>query len=107
MGEKSNKKIYVFDIDGTLCRTEGIAYENSIPIKEAIEAVNKLYDEGNMVRIYTARSSSPRDDWKEITEKSLRDWGVKYHSLHFGKPYGDIYIDDRALNALEWRATLC
>ena len=34
-------------------------------------------------------------DWREVTEKQMAQWGVKYHELRFGKPAGDFYIDDR------------
>ena len=28
-----------------------------------------------------------------LTKKQLKKWGVKYHSLMFGKPVFDVYID--------------
>ena len=32
-----------------------------------------------------------------LTKKQLKKWKVKYHSLLFGKPVFDIYIDDKNL----------
>ena len=47
---------YVFDIDGTICtQLEEGRYERSIPIKERIEEINELYEEGNTITFYTAR----------------------------------------------------
>ena len=63
--------------------------------KDVIKKINKLYDEGNIIKFFTARGNLTKVDWREITENQLKDWGVKYHSLIFGKPFGDIYIDDR------------
>ncbi len=49
-------KIYV-DLDGTLCEKTkgGDEYITAKPIKERIEKINKLYDQGNEIFIYTAR----------------------------------------------------
>jgi hypothetical protein len=41
-------------------------------------------------------------DWKAVTEKQLQEWGVKYHELKFGKPYYDLFIDDRNMNTRDW-----
>ena len=41
--------IYCFDLDDTLCRTEGMDYENAKPIQKRLDRVNKLYDEGHTI----------------------------------------------------------
>ena len=87
-------KTYVIDIDNTICSQEK-DYSKAKPFKDVIEKINKLYDEGNIIKFFTARGNLTKVDWREITENQLKDWGVKYHSLIFGKPFGDIYIDDR------------
>ena len=33
----------------------------------------------------------------------LKKWGVKYHELIMGKPYGDFFIDDKAHNDFFWK----
>ena len=94
---------YVFDIDGTICITEDSDYKNSAPIKERIEKVNSLYEEGHTVLIQTARgmgrsknsSSFAYQEFEELTRNQLEKWGVKYHHLFLGKPAGDIYVDDK------------
>jgi hypothetical protein len=48
------KKIYCFDLDNTLCITEGNIYEEAKPISNRIEYVNQLYAEGHTIIIETA-----------------------------------------------------
>lgn len=85
---------YVIDLDGTLC-TQEKDYSNAKPIKNRIDKVNNLYNNGNMIIIFTARGSETDIDWSDITLEQLRRWGLKYHHLIFGKPSADVYIDDR------------
>ena len=93
-------KTYCIDIDGTLC-TETCAYEDAQPIKKVIDKINKLYKD-NTIILNTARGASSRYDWKPLTEQQLKKWGVKYHNLIMGKPYADYYIDNKAVDILEW-----
>jgi hypothetical protein len=94
---------YIFDIDGTICTNTNGDYENASPLKNRIEKINQLYDEGNTIHFLTARGMGRSDNaavyadraFRKLTEKQLRDWGVKYHRLFLGKPAGDIYIDDK------------
>ena len=34
---------------------------------------------------------------KPLTLKQLKNWGVKYHKIYFGKPSFDLFIDDKSL----------
>lgn len=95
---------YVFDIDGTLCTDSQGDYESAQPLTERIALVNRLFDEGNQVILFTARGmgSSNNDSkfatekWEVFTKAQLEKWGVKYHKLFLGKPSGDVYVDDKA-----------
>ena len=90
--------IYVFDLDGTLCRTEGREYGASEPILERIGRVNKLYAEGHTIIIDTARGTVTGHNHYQLTMQQLADWGVRYHDLIVGrKPYGDFYIEDKGI----------
>ena len=86
----------VIDIDGTICSQEE-DYNNAKPYLNRIYKVNQMYDMDNEIIFFTARGSGTGIDWKKVTEKQLKEWGVKYHELKFGKPQGDIFIDDRAV----------
>ena len=94
---------WVFDIDGTICNTEykkkegKWKYKNATPRQDVIDKINQLYDMGEHITIFTARGSVFKLDWETITKQQLSSWGVKYHELRFGKPGGDIYVDDRTI----------
>ena len=105
--KKNNKiKTLCFDLDNTICRTKGNLYKNSKPIKGAIEVINKLYDEGNLIKIYTARFMGRNLDninkitkqQKNLTINQLKKWNVRYHKIYFGKPSFDILVDDKSYN---------
>lgn len=97
-----DKKVYCFDIDGTLCtNTEG-DYQKAQPLYDRIEKLNALYDQGCKIVLFTARGSTTKIDWSEVTKAQMNAWGVKYHELLFGKPYADIFIDDKAVNDKDW-----
>jgi len=87
--------IYV-DIDNTICKTTGADYENSTPISQNIEKINRLYEKGNKIYYWTARGSLTKIDWFELTQKQLINWGCKYHKLSVGeKPPYDLLICDK------------
>ena len=85
----------IIDLDGTIC-TEEKMFSRSLakPIDGAIENINKLYQDGHIIIIYTART------WMEfeMTTAWLKMNNINYHQLMMGKPIGDLWIDDRALN---------
>lgn len=97
--------IFCVDLDGTLCSNTFGAYDEAIPFPESIGRVNALYSEGHKIIIFTARGSGSGVDWKKITESQLKEWGVNYSELSFGKPEADFYIDDRAISAFDWLST--
>tara|TARA_Y100001978_G_C23674541_1_gene425642 strand:- start:605 stop:1483 length:879 start_codon:yes stop_codon:yes gene_type:complete len=92
-------KIYVFDIDGTICTNTYGDYELAKPFNERIEFINTLYNDGNIIKYFTARGSGTGIDWYDLTKNQLDKWGAKYHNLTLGKPEGDFYIDDKGLEA--------
>ena len=101
------KVIYV-DIDETICRREkstdfGVVhdYKKAKPIKENIEKINKLYDEGHTIVYWTARGSRKQIDWTELTKAQLDEWGAKYHELRADKPFYDLFIEDKSLRIEE------
>ena len=98
--DSPTNKIFCIDIDGTLC-TENTIYEDAQPIKKVIKKINCLY-KNNTIILFTARGAASGYDWKPLTEKQLKKWKVKYHNLIMGKPYADYYIDNKAINVLNW-----
>ena len=95
--------IYCFDLDNTLCNTDGNYYENSTPIQSRIDVVNKLYDEGNTIIIDTARGCVSGKNWWYFTVEQLKGWGVKFHTLRTGVKFGaDVFVDDKAFNDINF-----
>jgi len=91
-------KKYFIDLDNTLCITENSNYENSQPIQDRINFVNKLKCEGNHITIWTARGATSGKDHKDLILKQLHDWSIQYDELLMGKPDYDIYLDDKSFN---------
>lgn len=96
------KPIYCFDIDGVICDTKGMDYENAVPKEDNIKKINTLYEQGIYIKMYTGRGAVSRIDWRGVTEKQLDNWGVKYHELIFGKTPFDVFIDDHAWNVKDF-----
>lgn len=90
----------IIDLDGTIC-TEEKTYSRSLakPKEGAVKSVNALYDQGNTIIIYSART------WMEfeMTTAWLKTHKIKYHQLVLGKPVGDVWIDDRAIPFDNWK----
>jgi histidinol phosphatase-like enzyme len=106
MLNNNEKKTYVIDIDGTICTQDGANYMMASPIDSIISICNRLFDRGNKIIFFTARGSTTGINWKELTERQLNTWGVKYHELIMGKPFGDFYIDDKAILPEQFRNLL-
>jgi len=96
------KVIYV-DVDETICITPDNPrdYYASVPRKDMIQKVNKLFDEGNRIVYWTARGSRSGINWYDLTQKQLNEWGAKYHELRCDKPYYDIFYDDKTMRIEE------
>lgn len=90
--------IYI-DIDNTICKTENSDYRNSIPMKDRIKKINKLYDEGHNITYWTARGNNSGKNLEDFTKNQLKTWGCKYHSLKLKKPSYDLFIDDKNINS--------
>lgn len=98
--------IYI-DIDETICHSPNVPdYTTSHPIMENIQKANELYDAGNTIIYWTARGTKTGIDWRGVTEKQFKEWGVKYHELKFGKPNYDVFIDDKNINTTDWNNLL-
>ncbi len=99
-GERS--LTFVVDVDGVVASlTSGNDYTLATPLASTIRLVNRLYDAGHRIVMFTARGSATGIDWTERTRAQLDAWGLKYHDLRFGKPAGDYYIDDRIMSVSE------
>lgn len=92
---------YIIDLDGVICKDEGSlpdTYMNAKPIEKNIEKINKLKKQGNVIIIHSGRHWGLYD----LTKKWLKKNKVKYDQLILGKPPGDYYIDDKAINVKDF-----
>ena len=96
---KSGKKRFVFDIDGVIAlQTDDLDYSHSKPNEKMIAIINKLFEYGNQIILFTARGYVTGIDWRHVTTNQMEKWGLHYTELHFGKPNADYYIDDKMLS---------
>lgn len=101
---------YVIDIDGTICTNENGNYNFAKPYSDRIQKINELYDSGHTIILFTARGMGRSDnnrtkayeEFYDLTLEQISKWNVKFHKLILGKPSGDIYIDDKGINANEF-----
>ena len=97
-------KNYLIDIDGTICddipneEPERMATAALYP--EALETLNKWFDEGHIITFFTSRT----EDHRAVTEAWLDEHGFKYHGILFGKPRGGNYhwIDNHIVRATRY-----
>ena len=98
-------KNYLIDIDGTI--TEDVPNEQPErmatcePFPDALETINKWYDEGHQICFFTSRT----EEHREVTTQWLDKHGFKYHSILLGKPRGGNYhwIDNHLVKATRYR----
>lgn len=103
-------KTYIVDIDNTICTQTYGDYSLAKPFPERIETINSLYDQGHTIIYFTARGmgrgkNSIRiayDSCFNETYDQIQEWGCKFHDLMLGKPFGDYYIDDKAISDMEF-----
>lgn len=101
----SEIKNYLIDIDGTI--TDDIPNEEPErmatckPYPDALETLNKWYDEGHRICFFTSRT----EEHRIVTEIWLDFYGFKYHSLLMGKPRGGNYhwIDNHIVKATQFK----
>ena len=116
MNENETLKTIIVDCDGVIAgKDNGGNYADAPPMRHGIEQVNKLFDLGYEITLFTARyGDRERGNIHKQYDRGYREWtdwlkdnGVKYHNAYMGKPAGVLYIDDKAArvrgdNALGW-----
>ncbi len=103
---KKKIKIICFDLDNTICVTKKNYYNLSKPKVKIVKLINNLYENGYIIKIFTARymgrsKENPilaRKKGYNLTKNQLKKWNIKYHKLIMGKPSYDLYIDDKNID---------
>lgn len=107
-------RTWIFDLDGTICTQEKHAdYHLALPIDDVITKIRTLHALGDRIIIFTARGMNTfngnirriESELRTMTERWLRQNDVPYHELIFGKPPGDVYVDDKGMNVRDFAKT--
>jgi hypothetical protein len=97
-------KNYLIDIDGTI--TDDVPNEepermvSCLPFVDAVETINKWFDEGHIITFFTSRT----EEHRKITEEWLIKHNINYHYLLMNKPRGGNYhwIDNHIVRATRY-----
>ena len=99
------KVIYV-DIDDTICHYPGgkqkLDYSKAVPYPIRIDKINMLHEQGHQIVYWTARGTITGRDWLSVTKQQLEQWGCKYTELKMGKPFYDLFIDDKNMSSEQY-----
>jgi uncharacterized HAD superfamily protein len=96
---------FLIDIDGTICEDvpneEPERMATAKPYPDALEMVNKWYDDGHVITFFSSRT----EEHREVTETWLQHYGFKYHALLLNKPRGGNYhwIDNHTVRATRFK----
>lgn len=101
---------FVFDLDDTISRHKNRDYPNAMPIEDTIEKIRRLSEAGCTITIYSSRGqNSCKGDLALIEERNrgqVEEWLARHHvpydRLVFGKPLGDVYVDDKGVGLEEF-----
>jgi len=95
------------DLDKTVCepKKEGENYGDVKPKSGVVEKLYQWKNEGHYIIIHTARHMlTCEGDVKKVNLifkmfliEWLEKWKIPYDELIMGKPFADVYIDDKAL----------
>ena len=104
----------VVDIDDVISVHTNRDYANAVPNQDIIDKLEELHTQGFKVKLYTSRGMvSCNGDAEEAKQKNadvlikwLRDNKVSYDEIVFGKPLGDLYVDDRCMPAEEFAGSV-
>lgn len=90
-------KTWIFDIDGTICKHNGYkidGYDTLLP--GVVDFFSKIPTEDKIIFI-----TSRTQEYSKITEKMLKENGIRYEAIIYGLPFGErILINDKKPSGL-------
>ena len=98
----------IVDLDNTLVTYPRVHGDYStVEIRpEIVKWLQDVQANGAHLVLYTARRSETHkgnvgkiiSDVGQVTLETIKHSGIVFNEVHFGKPHGDIYLDDRGYN---------
>ena len=98
-----------FDLDETLVSRPVVKgdYTTVQPLADHIAICREMKRLGHTIILYTARRMQTHGgnvgrvlaDIGLITLQTLQDLDIPYDEIYFGKPFADLYVDDKAINS--------
>jgi hypothetical protein len=107
---ETKTKIFLIDIDGTICEDikneDSHLYPTAKVIEGSLEQINKWVEEGHTITFFTAREEKDR----VVTLKWLWENGFKFHQLIMNKPrikdnQEYVWVDNRKVRAVTYMGT--
>jgi capsule biosynthesis phosphatase len=104
--------IYCIDVDDTLCKSNGRDYKSAKLIEPTAARLRTLHSEGHTIILYTARGMLSCNGNARLIEDTVRptlvqwlwDNRVPYKTLVMGKPYADVYVDDKGMSLEDFQS---
>ena len=90
-------KTWILDLDGTIVKHNGYKTDGYDQFLDGAKEFLDGIADGDLVIFVTSRT----EDYAEITERFLRENGVRYDRIIYGAPYGErIVVNDRKPSGL-------
>lgn len=90
--------VWILDLDGTIVKHNGYKINGKDIFLEGAEEFLKSIPDTDMIIFLTSRTNQE----KELTEKFLKENGVRYHHIIYNAPYGErILINDQKPSGLK------
>jgi len=100
------------DLDGVVCRLREPhqSYAELLPVPGAVEKPRAIRAAGHYLILYTARHMKTcGGNVGQVVARQgatilewLKQHGIEFDEIHFGKPHADVYIDDNAVRFEGW-----
>ena len=91
-------KTWLFDLDGTIVKHNGYKLDGHDTLLSGAKNFLDALPETDRIIFLTSRTM----EYKDMTLRFLKDYGIRYDQVIFGLPYGErILVNDKKTSGLE------